>query len=321
MNIGFIGCGKIAYYHADVLIDLGVNIASVSARKNSPNIISFTEKYNINKYYTNWRTMLKNESLDALWVVASWDQLDKLLIPLIKTGMPLFLEKPVALSSKKIKQAISLHKISKQYIQVGYNRRFYPFMDEIKLIINKGELRSVLVEIPESIDLTNIYLSNNLWFINSSHLIDLLFFFIGPLKLKYKTKKTLPNTKISSSYNALLETIENIPVHLTAEWNTANNFGITFIVNDKRIVLKPLEIASIYEGFDIIEPSVKYPIKQFRPKLVKQYKCRKKYKPGFFDQAEYFINQFSSDRLIDCTKASMLQSSLDVTKLIEEIIH
>ena len=94
--------------------------------------------------------MIRKESLDVLWVMASWDQMDSLLIPLIKTGIPLFLEKPIAVSSKKIREAIHTQLLTNQYIQVGYNRRFYSFIEKIKSIISKGELRSVLVEIPES---------------------------------------------------------------------------------------------------------------------------------------------------------------------------
>ncbi len=125
MKIGFIGCGLIAHFHADVFKELGVNIFAVSARDNSSNLIPFAEKFGIGNRYTNWETMVEKESLDVLWVMASWDQMDSLLIPLIKTGIPLFLEKPIALSSKRIHDAIDIHLQKNQYIQVGYNRRFY----------------------------------------------------------------------------------------------------------------------------------------------------------------------------------------------------
>ena len=317
MNIGFIGCGNIAHFHADTLTALNQNIVAVSSRKNSPNIVPFSKKYGINRQYTDWQKMVGNENLDALWVVASWDQMDTMLIPLIETGTPLFLEKPIALSSDRIQAAIEVHNRTKQYIQVGYNRRFYPFIDEIKSIIEKGELRSVIVEIPESIDLGNVELAQNLWLMNSSHVVDLLLYFVGPLNVKYKNSKILSGSKIKSSFNAVLETEKGVPVHLSAEWNTANNFGITFFVDNKCIVLKPLEIAMIYKGFDVIEPTKNIPLRQYKPKKVDEYFCDGKFKPGFYEQTKYFTDNIFTVKPV--AKHSNLYSYLKTTILIKHI--
>ena len=317
MNVGFIGCGKIAHFHADTLMALNQNIVAVSARKKSPNIGPFSKKYGINRQYADWKLMVENEDVDALWVVASWNQMDDLLIPLIKTDLPLFLEKPVALSSEKIKKAIAVHEKTKQYIQMGYNRRFYPFMNEIKSIIEEGGLRSVLLEIPESIDLGNVELVQNLWLMNSTHVIDLLLYFVGTLKVKYKNNQILSDNNIAISYSAVLETEQGKPVHISAEWNTANNFGITFFVDDKRIVLKPLETAVIYEGFHMIEPSKKNPVRQYKPKKVAEYFCDGKFKPGFYEQTEYFINKMKMNKIN--TKHSSLKECLLTTQLIENL--
>jgi predicted dehydrogenase len=318
MKIGFIGCGNIAHFHADVLIALDVNIIAVSARENSKKIGPFCEKYNITKHYSDWRIMIEKENLDALWVMTTWNQMDDLLLPLIETGLPLFLEKPIALSSVLIKKAIEVHKNTNQYIQVGFNRRFYPFMDEIKTIITSGELRSVLVEIPESTDLNDHDFATNLWLINSAHVIDLLMFHLGAIDIKYTSKSRTGKSNIASSFNAMLETEQGVPVHLSAEWNTSNNFGITFYVNNQRISLKPLEIATIYEGFDVIEPSIDIPVRQYKPMKYKEFFCDGEYKPGFFEQAKYFVNNVGSHKLLN--KHADLQACLDSTILIEEML-
>jgi predicted dehydrogenase len=318
MKIGFIGCGNIAHFHADVLIALDVNIIAVSAREDSKKIGPFCEKYNITKHYSDWRIMVAKENLDALWVMTTWNQMDDLLLPLIESELPLFLEKPIALSSALIKKAIEMHKKTKQYIQVGFNRRFYPFMEEIKNIVTSGDLRSVIVEIPESNDLSDRDFASNLWLINSAHVVDLLMFHLGPIEVKYTRPSIDRNNNIISSFNAMLETEQHIPIHLSAEWNTANNFGITFFVNQEKISLKPLEIAIIYEGFDVIEPSFDIPVRQYKPKIYNQFYCDGQYKPGFYEQAKYFVNNVGSHKLLN--KHADLQACLDSTILIEEML-
>jgi len=190
-------------------------------------------------------------------------------------------------------------------------------MNKIKSFIEEGELRSVLVEIPESIDLGNVKKAQNLWLMNSSHVIDLLLYFVGHLRVKYNNNQILSGNSIPSSYNAVLETEQDKPVHISAEWNTANNFGITFFVNNKQIVLKPLEMATIYESFEIIEPTKESPIRQYKPKLVDEYFCDGKFKPGFYEQAEYFLNQLNSNNFNN--KHSDLLECLTTTKLIENL--
>ena len=319
MNVGFIGCGHIAHFHGEVFKKLGVRIFSVSARENSSNLIPFAEKFSIDNRYTNWETMVEKESLDALWVMIGWDQMDSLLIPLIKTKIPLFLEKPIALSSKRIHEAIDIQVRTNQYIQVGYNRRFYPFVEKIKSIISNGELRSVLVEIPESIDLNNKKLVSKLWLVNSSHVIDLLSYFVGPSTLKYKKYKSLSGSTFPSSFNAILETDNGIPVHLIAEWNSSNNFGITFFIDNKRIVLKPLENASFYEGYDLVGQTKDRPIRQYNPKLINSYNCEGKFKPGFDEQVKYFIDNYKLSN--GASKHTDLKQCLYATSLIEKILE
>ena len=319
MNVGFIGCGSIAHFHADVLKELDANILAVSARENSPNLNIFAKKFSLENRYTNWETMVEKESLDVLWVMASWDQMDSLLVPLIQTGIPLFLEKPIALCSKRIRDAIKIHAGINQYIQVGYNRRFYPFVEKIKSVISNGELRSVLVEIPESINLNNKKLVSKLWLVNSSHVIDLLAYIIGPSTVKYKKHKSLSGNPYPSSFNAILETDNGIPVHLIAEWNSSNNFGITFFVDNKRIVLKPLERAVVYEGYDLTEPTKAHPIKQYNPKLLNSYDCDHRFKPGFYEQLKYFIDNY---KLPDgASKHADLNQCLLTTSSIEKILE
>ena len=50
----FVGCGKIAYYHADVILAHGHQSIGVAARPHSPTIGLFSEKYQINNCYDDF---------------------------------------------------------------------------------------------------------------------------------------------------------------------------------------------------------------------------------------------------------------------------
>ena len=177
----------------------------------------------------------------------------------------------------------------------------------------------MLVEIPESINLNNKKLVSKTWLVNSSHVIDLLAYIIGPSTVKYKKHKSLSGNPYPSSFNAILETDNGIPVHLIAEWNSSNNYGITFFVDNKRIVLKPLETAVVYEGYDLIEPTKNRPIRQYNPKLLNSYDYDGKFKPGFYEQLKYFINNYN---LPDgASKHANLKQCLYTTTLIEKILE
>ena len=106
-RIAFIGCGNIARYHAEVLLSLGCSIVAVAARKGSANINNFAKIYGIPAKYHCWKRMIKNENIDAIIVTASWDSIDNIILPLLKYDIPCFVEKPIALTSKKVEKIIS----------------------------------------------------------------------------------------------------------------------------------------------------------------------------------------------------------------------
>ena len=127
LSFAFIGCGNAARFHADVLSGLNHRIIAVSARKQSPHIVAFAKEYQVPYIYDNWQKILAQEKPDALIVAVSWDQTEKIIEDVIKSGIPCLIEKPIALSSKKLIEIISATEKFNQNVLVGYNRRFYDF--------------------------------------------------------------------------------------------------------------------------------------------------------------------------------------------------
>jgi hypothetical protein len=318
LKVGFIGCGNIAHFHAEVLLHLGLNIPFVSYKNNRVRAETFANKYHIKKISSDWQSMLSEEKVDYLWVVASWDEIDNLLFQVLEYGIPTFFEKPIALTSSKIKEAIVNFPKMMNKVQVGYNRRFYPFMNQLKEDLRKEKVISIEMHIPETLTGKNLKVKQNILLQNSSHLFDLLYYLLG----ENYTPVNIFDLESTShlGYTGLLQSESGVPVILSAIWDAPANFRLKFCTQQNRIYdLCPIEVLNVYEGIEKVEPSEIFPLRQYNPKKVAQYFALsdKGFKPGFLEQTEYFLNQtyFDNSEL----KASTLNSVFIITRLIENI--
>ena len=324
MNIGFIGCGDIAHFHADVLIHLGHKISCVSSRPNSNNIKIFQKKYSIESVYSDWEEMLNQEYVDAIWVVTGWSNIDEILLKVLSYNTPVFFEKPVALSVEKIESAIKNYPHMLNKVQIGYNRRFYDFIPYIKNKLTNIEIKSIEVNIPESAAwIKDELLIKNLFLQNSSHVIDLLYYLLNEPKIKVDyIYRNCTNNKLPGGYNALMSINQTIPIHLISNWESPSNFGIRFHSNNLLIELLPIEIATIYEGFQIIEPTTNNPIRRYKPQIKEQLfmdSDSAKFKPGFLKQTNNFLDTCVEAKYIN-TIGSNLISALEMTQICKEVM-
>jgi hypothetical protein len=324
LRLGIIGCGSIARFHADVLKHLGYTIVAASDIVYTDKIKEFCKTYSIKEFAGHWDQLTKMK-LDALWVTASWNSIDEMLLPLLATGIPIFFEKPVALSSKKIISAIEAYPDSLANTQIGYNRRFYDFIPEIKALISTLDISAIELQIPESVSgLNNDNLKKVLFLQNSSHVIDLLFYLLGEKDLTVENiKRFQDHNGLPLGYSGLLLSESGIPIHLVAPWNSPCNFGIRFHSPGQLVELLPIETARIYEGFEIIEPTQQNPIRRYKPKILKEFFINKnsaQFKPGFLNQAINFIDTCILKNKTNSI-ASTLRSALSVTGLCEKIMY
>lgn len=321
-KIIFIGCGQIAHFHADVLTSLGCKIVGVAAKEDNERLNSFKDKYQVTSAFLSWTEMVENCDFDAIWVVASWPEIDKMILDLIKLGKPIFVEKPVALSPSKIREAIELQNIYGTKVQIGYNRRFYKFVPALRERLVKSKIRSVIVEVPETTKGKDDFLLKNLWLQNSSHVIDLLYHLIGEFEVIHSSVQS-KWTHLHDTFNSLFQQSGDdytFQIHLISVWDSPSNFSIKIFMDHELIELKPLEVLRLYQGFDIRDPTPELPIRQYIPKIVEEQYCGEaddKFKPGFYDQARHFLGKIDSDLY----SASTLQDALYVTETIFSFLN
>lgn len=324
LRVGMIGCGNIAGFHADVLKAIGIPVSAVCASPNSSRVRAFADTYGIGKHYATWQEMLVKEKCDALWVVAKWDAIDGILLPLLEREVPVMFEKPVALSADKIREAINRYGHMVAKTQVGYNRRFYDFIPRVKKILAERSVKAVEIHIPESsAGIEDVNLVNNLFLQNSSHVLDLLCYLLDFQSVSVEAVHRSFDTRgLPNGYNGFLLIGGHIPAHLVANWNSPCNFGLKFHCEGLMVELLPIETVTVYEGFEIIEPTRENSIRRYKPCVRDRMfmdPVSARFKPGLLNQA---INFFETCVLGTRPNvlAADLSSSQKVTELCQQIM-
>jgi predicted dehydrogenase len=324
LRVGLIGCGSIAYFHVDVLRAIGISLQAVCSSPASTRVAEFSEEYAIPHVYKTWQQMMDEESLDAVFVLAPWDVIDGMLLPLLKYKMPIFFEKPVALAPERIEKAINTYPSMINKVQIGYNRRFYDFIPAIKELLANRLIKAIEVHIPESSEgISNEKLVNHLFLQNSSHVIDLLLYLLDfPTISPVEINRHISSKGQAGGYSGMLMSDGNIPVHLIASWNSPSNFGLKFHSDGSLVELLPIETARIYDGFEIIEPTRDNPIRIYKPHVSQEFfidPLSARYKPGFLKQTLNFVETCILGTRSNIHGAN-LPSTLKVTELCRQVM-
>ncbi len=321
-RVGFVGCGRIAHFHADVLQNLGHKIAAASARPGSETLPLFKQKYSVPEAFEDFRTMPKKVKMNAVIVCTPWDETEKIISEVIHWGLPILVEKPLALSAEKIQELMHEAGPLSRNVLVGYNRRFYDFIPELKAAFQDLDLLSVHVSLPEAVKtLVEAYgerARDHVLTIQSSHWIDLVRYLLGDLECVLMMRSKGDHQRVAS-YHGLLKTKRTgIPIHYESDFDTPQQIAITFTAKDRIWKICPGETLSIYRGMDCLEPTAETPVRRYLPRLEKEIPADTAYKPGFNNQMAYFLERYVKKEKGDVTGATMADA-LRVTELCEEI--
>jgi len=318
----FIGCGKVAHFHADVVCAHGHKIVAVAARKESKNINVFADKYNIKSRYSDFKLLLDEQKPDAVIVCVSWNQTRKIIKEIIQYGYPVLVEKPISLSSKESQEIYDQTIDNTGKVLVGYNRRFYDFIPNLKQAILEQHLYSVQLVLPEAKPLLkskSSSIEDHMLAYKSSHWLDLLIYLLGDIEVLYMHNSSRTAAKYESYHGLLTTSKTRVPIHYISDFNTFQNISITFVFDQSVWKFSPLEVLSIYNRLDKIDPTIEIPIRQYSPNLEKKIYTNLDYKPGFYNQMDYFINYCILGKYQEFEIGATLKQTIESTKLAEAI--
>ncbi|BCW94724.1 MAG: Gfo/Idh/MocA family oxidoreductase [Fimbriimonadales bacterium] len=131
IRIGFVGTGGIANTHFDALSQLEdaqpVAFCDIDAERAQRAAARFN-----GRPYTDWRTMLESETLDALYICLPPHGHDGVEIEAAERGIHLFVEKPVARTLEYAQRVAEAIQKAGVLSMVGYHFRYYGAIERAK---------------------------------------------------------------------------------------------------------------------------------------------------------------------------------------------
>ena len=132
-KFGFFGVGKIALHHLKILKDQGHSVpVSVSKSKESESWKKFSSISKNTFFESSPNKLLLDYDLDGVFVCLPWHETEKYIELILKSKMPVLIEKPAALSFEKLNKAMISNKKYLNNKWVGYNRRFYKTVESFR---------------------------------------------------------------------------------------------------------------------------------------------------------------------------------------------
>ncbi|HSB28309.1 MAG TPA: Gfo/Idh/MocA family oxidoreductase [Pyrinomonadaceae bacterium] len=142
---GLIGCGDIAQKRvAPVLSSSPVCKLVAVSRARSQFAESFAKKFGALRWYADWRELLQDKDIAAVYVATPVHLHAEQTIAAIEAGKHVLCEKPMALTVVDCNRMIAASNRQNVKLGVAYYRHFYPVVVRIKQIINEGEIGTVV---------------------------------------------------------------------------------------------------------------------------------------------------------------------------------
>lgn len=185
--LGIIGSGN--FTKATVLPVLSKLKASIKYLSSSTGLSGtlLAKKFDVQYSTTNNDDILNDLEVDAIIITTRHNAHARLCMAALQAGKHVFVEKPLALSLEEINEIIDVYEQSGKTLTVGFNRRFSPFVQDIKQKLGSSNLPINVVatinagEIPANHWTQDMSIGGGRIIGEACHFIDLITYLSGSL--------------------------------------------------------------------------------------------------------------------------------------------
>lgn len=183
---GIIGAGNFTKMMiVPTMRKLGYNIKFIASEKGLSSTM-LAKKYKIPFATSDYRRILEDSEVNAVAITVRHNMHAQLVIEALRAGKHVFVEKPLALTFEELTEIEKAHRQSSRFVIVGFNRRFSPFIQKAKALLNGASPINVIANmnagfIPSNSWVHDIAVGGGRIVGEACHLIDLITFLTGSL--------------------------------------------------------------------------------------------------------------------------------------------
>lgn len=142
---GFIGCGEVTEIKSGPAFNdvNGSHIEAVMSRSEA-RARSYAERHHVPKWYTDAQELIDDPDVNAIYIATPPSSHATFAIMAMRAGKPVYVEKPLA---SNYDDCVRVNYISEQTgvpCYVAYYRRYLPYFQKVKSIIDKGILGTII---------------------------------------------------------------------------------------------------------------------------------------------------------------------------------
>ncbi len=217
---GLIGCGDISRKRvAPALRDAPLCELVAVSRGQSHLAEAFAKQFGVRKWYAQWRELLLDDELDAIYVATPVHLHAEQTIVAAEAGKHVLCEKPMALNVADCDKMTAACRANNVKLSVAYYRHFYPVVCRVKDLIGSGQLGIPIVAQINAFEWFDPEPSNpRSWLIKKEssgggpmfdfgcHRIEVLIDLLGAIKeVKATTANALFNREVEDVATALFQ--------------------------------------------------------------------------------------------------------------------
>jgi len=287
-RLGFLGAGKMAQAHARAAVKIGAEVTVVSGVNSDSNNLKEFMKLAPRATVENSEWFRKSGEVDAWIVAAPWYSIPGMARLLLASPLPMLIEKPLSLHDQPFPSGE--HEVNKS---IGFNRRFYQPVRELKSAVERSCAKSAVVTISDMIDAIVLRhgkgvlpYAMEMW---ASHILDLVQYLFGHPEIVWRSVSEWPKSYLNVEA-MLVAGRDRTPIHLSINADDPSPVGVRVRMSDGTThVLAPVECLTTYKGMEVSESEG---VRCYRGCEVRRTICPDNgFKPGIYEQMHAFLHQ------------------------------